>query len=415
MRLPDLRLRERRRSPGTDPSDDRDRTTRSVELRRALRTGSILVAATLLVAGVAFASRYPERAAAFLLLWTAGAAASFTLFLAARRAPQRFIVPMTVVFAIVPAVMLIGTATEPRAILAMTSGFTMLPVAVPLFLAWTRPLRTGWLVVYVVVFAGTTLVTGFGHLAEAERIDLATDVVIGAFIGWIGGELLERMRERTRDQEAELRRLNQELQVRATTDALTGLANRRQLDTDLQILSTARLGGAGSCAFVMLDLDRFKRLNDELGHAAGDEALRRVSAELRRVIRRRDTIYRYGGEEFLVVMPDSSLDAAAGAAERIRAAVAALRIRAGTDPSAKSLTISGGVAFSLSARERWEAVLAAADTALYEAKAAGRDRIVVAPAVVHELPAGITRDRRRPVAPALSDMSDDEGSIDRAG
>jgi hypothetical protein len=87
------------------------------------------VAATLLVAGVAFATRYPERAAAFLLLWTAGAAASFTLFLAARRAPQRLIVPMTVVFTIVPAVMLIGTATEPRAILAMTSGFTMLPVA----------------------------------------------------------------------------------------------------------------------------------------------------------------------------------------------------------------------------------------------------------------------------------------------
>ena len=89
--------------------------------------------------------------------------------------------------------------------------------------------------------------------------------MIGVFIGWIGGELLERMRERTLDQEIELRRLNLELQIRATTDALTGLANRRQLDTDLEILSTSRLGGAGSCAFIMLDLDRFKRLNDELG------------------------------------------------------------------------------------------------------------------------------------------------------
>ena len=222
------------------------------------------------------------------------------------------------------------------------------------------------------------------------------------------------MRERTRDQEAELRRLNRELQIRATTDALTGLANRRQLDTDLQILSTARLGGAGSSAFIMLDLDRFKRLNDELGHAAGDEALRVVSAELTKVIRRRDTIYRYGGEEFLVVMPDSSLEVAAAAAERIRETVAGLRIRAAADPAARTLTISGGVAFSLSAREHWEAVLAAADSALYEAKAAGRDRIVVAPAVVHELPAGITRDRRRPIAD-LQDAERSDEAIDRAG
>jgi diguanylate cyclase (GGDEF)-like protein len=258
------------------------------------------------------------------------------------------------------------------------------------------------------------MATGFGHLVDVNRFDLANDVIIGAVIGWIGGELLERMRERTRDQEAQLRRLNQELQIRATTDSLTGLANRRQLDTDLQILSTNRLGQAGSSAFIMLDLDRFKRLNDELGHAAGDDALRRVSAELQRVIRRRDTIYRYGGEEFLVVMPDSSSDVAGAAAERIRLAVADLRIQAGLDP-AKTLTISGGVAFSLSARERWETVLAAADSALYEAKAAGRDRIVVAPAVVHEMPSGITRDRRRQVDPGLDAALSDEESIDQAG
>ncbi len=205
------------------------------------------------------------------------------------------------------------------------------------------------------------------------------------------------------------------LQIRATTDALTGLANRRQLDTDLQILSTARLGGSGSCSFIMLDLDRFKRLNDDLGHAAGDEALRLVSAELQRVIRRRDTIYRYGGEEFLVVMPDTSLEVAEAAAERIRAAVADLQIRAGVDPAARCLTISGGVAFSLSAREHWEAVLAAADLALYEAKAAGRDCIRVAPAVVHELPANLPRDRRRSAAPDPDDSLADDGPVDQAG
>jgi diguanylate cyclase (GGDEF)-like protein len=414
MRLLDLRHLDRRRSSGSDPQPGRDQAARIVELRRTLRFGSVLVGVVLLGTGVAFSGRYPERAMPLFVLWASGAVASFALFLAARRASQRFVVPLTVVLTVIPATMLVGTAIDPKALLAVTSGFTQLPVAVPLFMAWVRPLRTAWLVSYAVVFSAITLLTGFGHLQGIERIDLTTDIVIGAFIGWIGGELLERMRERTRDQEAELRRLNGELQIRATTDALTGLANRRQLDTDLQILSTARLGGAGSCAFIMLDLDRFKRLNDELGHAAGDEALRQVSAELRRVIRRRDTIYRYGGEEFLVVMPDSSLDVAAEAAERIRAAVAGLRIQAGTDP-AKTLTISGGVAFSLSAREHWEAVLAAADAALYEAKAAGRDRIVVAPAVVHELPTGITRDRRRPVVPPSVDLLRQGTPVDRAG
>jgi diguanylate cyclase (GGDEF)-like protein len=414
--MPDLRLPilDRRRSSASGFDAGRDRAARTVELRRTLRFGSVLVGIVQLATGISFAGRYPEHAVPFFTLWTSGAIASFALFWTANRATPRLVAPLTVVLTIIPATMLVGSAIEPRALLAVASGFTQLPVAVPLFMAWSRPLRTAWLVTYAVVLASIALITGFGHLQGVERIDLATDILIGATIGWIGGELLERMRDRTRDQEEELRRLNSELQIRATTDALTGLANRRQLDTDLQILSTARLGGAGSSAFIMLDLDSFKRLNDELGHAAGDEALRVVSAELTKVIRRRDTIYRYGGEEFLVVMPDSSLEVAAAAAERIREAVAALRIRAAADPAAGTLTISGGVAFSLAARERWEAVLAAADAALYEAKAAGRDRIVVAPAVVHELPAGITRDRRRPVAP-VQDADGPGGAVDRAG
>jgi diguanylate cyclase (GGDEF)-like protein len=412
MRDLGFRILDRRRPSASGSEVGRDRAARTVELRRTLRFGSVLVGVVLLATGVAFAARYPDHAASFFTLWTSGAIASFALFATANRATPRLVAPLTVVLTVIPATMLVGSAIEPRALLAVASGFTQLPVAVPLFMAWTRRLRTAWLATYAVVIASITLVTGFDHLQGVERIDLATDIVIGATIGWIGGELLERMRDRTRDQEAELRRLNQELQIRATTDALTGLANRRQLDTDLQILSTARLGGAGSSSFIMLDLDRFKRLNDELGHAAGDEALRRVAAELQGVIRRRDTIYRYGGEEFLVVMPDSSLEVAAAAAERIRAAIADLRVPGGTEPGA-TLTISGGVAFSLSAREQWGTVLAAADQALYEAKAAGRNRIVVAPAVVHELPAGITRDRRRSVGAEGRVVPD--APVDKAG
>ncbi len=393
----------------------RDEAARTVELRRALRTGTALVAVILVATGFLLAARYPLRAVPFFVLWTSGGVACAALFVAAGRASPRWILPLTVLFTVIPATLLLGTSVEPRTLLAMASGFTMLPVAVPLFLAWTRRVRTAWLLVYAAVFGGVVLATGLGHLDAVERVDLATNVLIGVFIGWIGAELLERMRERTHAQEIELRRLNRELQIRATTDALTGLANRRQLDTDLQILSTSRLGGAGSCAFIMLDLDRFKRLNDELGHAAGDAALRMVSKELTRVIRQRDTSYRYGGEEFLVIMPDASLDAAAAAAERIRAAIAQLEIQSGAGQAAGHLTISGGVAFSLNAREHWEEVLAAADSALYRAKAAGRDQICVAPAVVHEHPATPGRERRRPAEPESSPPVVPMEKVDLAG
>jgi diguanylate cyclase (GGDEF)-like protein len=395
--------------------DPRVEAARTVELRRALRTGTVLVAFILVATGCLLGARYPMRAVPFFVLWTTGGIACFALFVAAGRASPRMVVPLSVLFTIIPATLLLGTAIEPGTLLAMASGFTMLPVAVPLFLAWHRRVRTTWLLAYAAVFGGVILVTGFGHLQPVQRIDLTTNVMIGVSIGWIGGELLERMRERTLEQEIELRRLNLELQIRATTDALTGLANRRQLDTDLEVLSSSHLGGAGSCAFIMLDLDRFKRLNDELGHAAGDDALRLVSAELTRVLRERDRSYRYGGEEFLVIMPDASLDAAAAAAERIRTAISQLEIRAGARPNAGHLTISGGVAFSLNAREHWEEVLAAADSALYRAKAAGRDQICVAPAVVHEHPATSSRGRRRSADRTSPTMADLPEPVDLAG
>lgn len=382
-------------STARDSRRRRDRATRAKELRRVLGVGSALVGIVLIIAGLVLSARFPAQTGPFLAVWTIGGAGCFGLFLLSRRATQRSIVPLTVLLTLAPAAGMLVTATEPRALLAVSAGVTMLPVAVPLFLAWTTWLRTAWLLAYGGVFGGLVAVTGLGYLDADQRVDLVSNVLIGVTIGWIGGELLERLRARTLDQQTELRRLNHELQVSATTDALTGLANRRQLEADLLWMSTARPGRLGTCAFLMLDLDRFKRLNDDLGHAVGDEALREVSAELRRVIRGSDTIYRYGGEEFLVIMPDSSLDAATAAAERIRAAIVDLRIKASTDPGASVLTISCGVALSLVAREHWSSVIAAADSALYQAKAAGRNRTCVIPETVGETAIVTPIDRRR--------------------
>lgn len=381
--------------------------TRTAELGRTLRIGSLFVAAVLVVSGVDLAARYPDRASLLYLVWTAAGAASLVLYFVAGRASQRLIVPLTVLLTLLPAIALLLSASEPLALLGIVSGFTILPVAVPLFLGWTRVLRTSWLVAYALVFGGMTLATGFGYLDAVQRFDVATDVAIGSFIGWVGGELLERLRERNLEQENELMRLNRKLLVRATTDALTGLANRRQLDNDLEILSASRAPENGSYAFIMLDLDQFKRLNDDFGHAVGDAALQAVSAELTRVVRAGDTIYRYGGEEFLVIMPNAPLEDAAGAAERIRMAVANLQIATAPDKAATHVTISGGVAFSTLARERWQTVLAAADAALYEAKATGRNRICMVPtAVIHDTPI-VPLDRHGPgrLQPMVSSTS----------
>lgn len=386
-------------APGSVAAADsrrrRDRATRSRELGRTLRIGTRLVTGILLLSGVVLATRFPGHATSLLAVWGVGGLGTLALYFLSERATQRSAVLLTVLLTVIPIAGLVVTAVEPRALLAVSAGFTVLPVAVPLFLSWTTRLRTAWLVSYSVLVGGLTIATGFGYLDDVQRADLASNMAIGAAIGWIGGELLERLRARTLDQEIELRRLNHELRIGATTDALTGLANRRQLEADLLWLSSARPGRLGTCAFLMLDLDRFKQLNDDLGHAVGDEALRLVSAELRRVIRGSDSIYRYGGEEFLVIMPDATLDTATTAAERIRSAIASLGITASRGAGAPPLTISCGVALSPVAREHWGTVIAAADSALYEAKALGRNRTCVVPATVGDEPTAMPEDRRR--------------------
>ncbi|MBV9117875.1 MAG: PleD family two-component system response regulator [Acetobacteraceae bacterium] len=160
----------------------------------------------------------------------------------------------------------------------------------------------------------------------------------------------------------------------AATDPLTGLYNRRYLTRHLRGL----LGAIPrpDVSLLMIDVDRFKRLNDALGHGSGDRALQAVAATLRANIRVSDTLSRVGGEEFVVVMPGTSAAEAAAAAERLRQAVAALegdfsRGQAG------GLTVSIGIARSDTAAEP-EALLNAADAALYEAKRTGRNRIYLA-------------------------------------
>jgi diguanylate cyclase (GGDEF)-like protein len=176
----------------------------------------------------------------------------------------------------------------------------------------------------------------------------------------------------------ELAQINLKLQQReaqivaaSLTDPLTGVGNRRRLEQALAMeVSRADRSGGSLCAF-MADLDHFKRVNDTHGHEAGDKVLASFGDVLRRRTRATDIVARFGGEEFVVLMPTTSLEVATAIAERIREVVAALRI----EPLPEPITASFGVA-ERAAGEPGDGLLRRADVALYEAKRLGRNRVI---------------------------------------
>jgi diguanylate cyclase (GGDEF)-like protein len=163
------------------------------------------------------------------------------------------------------------------------------------------------------------------------------------------------------------------LALASRRDPLTGLANRRAFDEELarEVARAARTGAP--LAVVVLDVDRFKAVNDGHGHPAGDGVLREVATRAGAALRRGDLAARIGGEEFALLLPGADLAGAVELAGRVRAAVAARPIPAGA--AALAVTVSLGCA-ALAPGEAPEALVARADARLYEAKRAGRDRVV---------------------------------------
>ncbi|HEV8373793.1 MAG TPA: diguanylate cyclase [Actinomycetota bacterium] len=185
--------------------------------------------------------------------------------------------------------------------------------------------------------------------------------------------------ERVTALHAELGRYRAELAKLARTDALTQLANRRSLEEDLRMLDARSQRYGRPYCVAICDVDHFKTYNDTLGHQAGDEALRAVAAKLAAEVRASDGVYRYGGEEFVLVLPEQSLQTARAAVERVRASVEQLAIpHPGRGPGGV-VTMSFGIAgFRPGQTTTVEDLLKQADAALYEAKEAGRNRVAVA-------------------------------------
>ncbi len=162
----------------------------------------------------------------------------------------------------------------------------------------------------------------------------------------------------------------------AVMDGLTGLHNRRYLDSHLQTLFDRAVARRRPLSLMITDIDRFKAINDTYGHDGGDDVLREFASRLRRNVRGIDLACRFGGEEFVVVMPDTEGPVAERVAERIRAEIAGTPFPIGKDGKVIEVTVSVGVSTLQRPHDSAEALMKRADGALYEAKSSGRNRVV---------------------------------------
>lgn len=236
----------------------------------------------------------------------------------------------------------------------------------------------------IILFAYLVLLGALKYWAP-QRVNLGVEVIIIfayavvlLFIGFIGSQVAA-LRAKLRIRNRELEAAVAELKELARLDPLTRLPNRRSLMDHLiheQSRVERRHPDNRHMCLCLLDVDHFKRVNDTYGHQAGDEVLQYVSKALQTVLRKSDFVGRYGGEEFLLVLPETTREGGLMTAERVRAAIAEAVLPC--LPEGEHVTVSIGLALHVPG-DSVETTLGRADAALYEAKGQGRDRVVMDP------------------------------------
>jgi diguanylate cyclase (GGDEF)-like protein len=207
------------------------------------------------------------------------------------------------------------------------------------------------------------------HELEAQLISAKRDAQEALAAKEEVNLMLEATQRELEARQRELTTLNVLLGTQAVHDELTGLHNRRHFRAALdEVVAQARQDGS-NVSLLLLDLDHFKTINDQHGHDVGDEVLKRVGATLLEAVRAGDSVCRYGGEEFAVILPNTSVDQACALGERIREAVAQL------DVADLRVTVSIGVSGSPPLEPNPRRLVATADQHLYAAKRAGRNRV----------------------------------------
>ncbi len=368
---------------------------RAIQRRRtvaAARIGFLVIAAAAVFDGVVLIDRDPTVGPTLVglngLVAALAVAGWWALGDRLRRHPGPVAAGVTYALAVATA----WTGMILPALAVESAGYLLLfPVLVTLILPWSTRIHLRWLAGYAAIAMGF-LYAGSSSLDVDERSDLVVVTLIAIAASLAGHVLLqlaairsfsqvrriERLRRRADADRNELARVHRALEETARTDPLTGARNRLRLAEDLRTIR-GRMGRIGeSQALIALDLDRFKAINDSLGHLAGDDVLRATVAAVRATIRAEDEIYRFGGEEFLVVMRVLAPEGAEAAAERIRQAVEDLAIPHPANVPHGVVTVSLGAVLitpdDLAAPDdEW---FARADAALYRAKESGRNRTV---------------------------------------
>lgn len=220
--------------------------------------------------------------------------------------------------------------------------------------------------------ASTTLASGSQDaiLMMVERLYRSTRAIE------THNKALEERLARSREEIHELQENLNTVRVEAFTDPLTSLANRKFYDQAIAKALAAATAGAGPLSLIVCDIDHFKKFNDTYGHLTGDQVLRLVGQSLRHNVKGRDVACRYGGEEFVVILPETNLRSAITVGEHIRRAVMTKElVKRSTNETLGRITISVGVA-TFRADDNAASLYERADACLYAAKRAGRNRVI---------------------------------------
>jgi diguanylate cyclase (GGDEF)-like protein len=408
---------QKRATENPNATTHKDRRLRAVyrrELQNSVFYSALIVGAGITAAAVAGYILAPSAALVSIVLMLPLLLASLGVARVVRRRGRRYVIPLGMLVGLLPlfstgvAVLLVS---DERVVSMACLG--LIPLAFAIFIPLERRAHVAWLILAnLVLFAA---VVAMWSLGEELSLSIAASVAgaIGTALSLaandiqlrrrvqMNGQLLavrglySRMKDHEQDlrrqdeflfmqqetlvvQQAELLRLNEELESIARLDALTGLGNRLRLNEDLAGLAARIERNGGTAGVLLMDLDRFKRLNDCAGHLAGDAALRGVADVMRKTSRSGDGVYRYGGEEFLVLLHDCDESGLQVAGQRYLTAIEAAGMAHPDNPPYGLVTASAG-ATELSAANCTDvdSALHDADEALYVAKGSGRNRLHV--------------------------------------
>ncbi len=369
----------------------------ALQRRRALgatRAAMLVIVVAAVVLAVTLSALHPESGRFLVGLDTvfglSAVGAWFGLGRGLRRKPE--LVAFVMGFVVLGSTLSVAVG-EPHLIYVAIPYLMILPTIVALVIPWRTWTEIRWLVGYAAVGAAFLALVPAPALSTSDRQDLVVGLFTSLIASFTGHVLLFRVQVRSFAQHEaiatlhrqansdhiELQRVYRSLEITARTDELTRVGNRMKFDEDMEAVRAGLLRTGRPIGLLEIDLDHFKAVNDRLGHLAGDDVLRSVARAVRDAVRADDSVYRYGGEEFVVILRDTK-GGVELAGERVRRSVERLGTAHPDNRPSGLVTVSVGAAafgtadLAQDAGAWFERV----DGALYAAKHAGRNQVAVA-------------------------------------